>query len=591
MPCTDITLCLVGAGGDGVVTIGDTLARAGARDGLHVIKTDAYGPQIRGGESSTTVRMSPNKIFAQGDSVDVLTIFSWAGFSRFRAEIVTGPNAIVFHEATDPVPDSFQAGENVVFVPVPFVEIAKSASGTPASKNIVAMGMLCAKFGLPAEHARKAVAERFKKKGADVVETNLKAFDAGVALDIDAAIGSRIEDTRLEYKAGKPKLLMSGNDAAAVGSIHAGCRFFAGYPITPSSEVLHFLGEWLPKLGGRLVQTEDELSAFGAVIGGSFAGVKSMTATSGPGLSLMSEMLGLSSIAEIPSVIYNVQRGGPSTGIPTKSEQSDLYHAVFGGHGDTPRVVLSCSDVEDTFHVMVEAFNISEEFQLPVIVLTDQAIAQRGETLEEETLVHEVKDRLSPTDEEMEDYKRYRETETGISPMSFPGMEKGIYQTNGLEHDEYGSPSSMYLVHEEMNKKRYRKIKGLRDQYKFIRKYGPEKAKLGIVCWGSTKGPVQEVVSRLNAAGHPTSAFVPQLIMPFPKHEFHAWLETVDQVLIVEQSFSAQFYAYMRTFTNFDKDTTRVYKSSGGRLLTVAEIMEQAEKLLSRSTSREEVMA
>ncbi len=589
MPCTDLTLCLVGAGGDGVVTIGDTLARAGARDGLYVIKTDSYGPQIRGGESSTTVRMSPNDLYAQGDSVDVLTIFSWAGFSRFKSEIVAGPKAIVFHEATDPVPEDFQAGEEVLFVPIPFIEIAKTSSGTPASKNIVAMGLLCAQFGLPAAHASKAVAERFKKKGDAVVETNMKAFDAGMAIEIDPAIMARIE--KLEYKPGKPKLLMTGNDVAAVGAIHAGCRFFAGYPITPSSEVLHFLGEWLPKIGGHYVQTEDELAAFGAVVGGSFAGVKSMTATSGPGLSLMSETLGLSSIAEIPTLIYNVQRGGPSTGIPTKSEQSDLYHAVFGGHGDTPRVVLSCSDVEDTFHVMVEGFNIAEEFQLPVIVMTDQAIAQRGETIDADALVHEVRDRITPTEDEMEDYRRYRETETGISPMSFPGMKDGIYQTNGLEHDEYGSPSSMYLVHEEMNKKRYRKIKGLRDQYKFIRKYGPEKAKLGIVCWGSTKGPVQEVVKTMNEAGQSVSAFVPQLIMPFPKNEFHEWLKTVDEVLVVEQSFSAQFYGYLRTFTNFDKETTHVYKSSGGRLMTVAEIRQEAERLLVATASREEVMA
>src|SRR5947199_6553068 len=190
---------------------------------------------------------------------------------------------------------------------------------------------------------------------------------------------------------------MSGNEASAVAAIDAGCRFFAGYPITPASESLHCLGEWLPRIGGSTLQTEDELAAIGAVVGGSFAGVESMTATSGPGLSLMAEMLGLASIAEIPAVIVNVQRGGPSTGIPTKSEQSGLLHSVFASHGDTPRVVIACSDVEESFHATVDAFNISEEFQIPVIVLSDQSIAQRRATIDAASLEHDVRERVMAT--------------------------------------------------------------------------------------------------------------------------------------------------------------------------------------------------
>ena len=189
------------------------------------------------------------------------------------------------------------------------------------------------------------------------------------------------------------------------------------------------------------MQTEDELSAIGAVIGASFAGKKAMTATSGPGLSLMSELLGLSSMAEIPSVIYDVQRGGPSTGLPTKSEQSDLFHALYASHGDTPRVVIACADVEETFHATVDAFNIAEEFQLPVVLLSDQSIAQRKQTVDGASLHHDVVERHVPAD--LTDYHRYAETADGVSPMSIPGMAGGIYQTNGLEHDELGRPSAM----------------------------------------------------------------------------------------------------------------------------------------------------
>jgi 2-oxoglutarate ferredoxin oxidoreductase subunit alpha len=593
----DFTLSLVGAGGDGVVTMGDMLARAGAREGLNAMKTDAYGPQIRGGESSSAVRLSPDPIYSQGDAVDVMVIFSWAGFARFKSEINPSANAIIFHEATDPVPPEFKRGEGMAIIPVPFIEIAKAASGTGASKNIVALGMLCGLFHLPEAPLRASIERRFKKKGPEVVASNLAAIDAGAKIDFAALasdipdLNARIEAKKLDYTPGKPKLLMSGNDATAIGAMYAGCKFFAGYPITPSTEVLQILGEWLPRVDGRVIQTEDELSAFGAVVGASFAGVKSMTSTSGPGLSLMTEMLGLASIAEIPSVIYNVMRGGPSTGIPTKSEQSDLFQAVFGGHGDMPRAVLAPADVEDSFHCIVEAFNISEEFQIPVIILNDQLVAQRIETLDEASLVHEIKDRKAPTDEELEDYKRYRETPSGVSPISAPGSAKGIYQTNGLEHDEYGSPNAGYLMHEQMNAKRFRKLWGIQSKYHFVRRYGPEKASVGILTWGSMKGPAEEIVKRAAARGQAVSAFIPQIIMPFPKNELEQFIASCDQILIVEQNYTAQFYKYLRSFVDLPAGRTHVYKKSGGRPMTMVEIEAEMLKILEPANEPVEVMA
>jgi 2-oxoglutarate ferredoxin oxidoreductase subunit alpha len=571
---------MVGSGGDGIITMGDLVAQTGAREGLFVVKTEAYGPQIRGGESSCTVRVASQPIYAQGDAIDVLVVFGWDNFARFRGEIEVAPDAVILYEATDETPiDTLDLGtsEKARWLPVPFEELTREATGATASKNVLTLGILAELFGLPAEMLRRAVAHRFGRKKAAVAEATAKAFDAGVAYA--GRLTEDVTDKKLVYTKGEPRLLLSGNEAAAIGALHAGCRFFAGYPITPSSEILHFLSEALPRMNGSLVQTEDELAAIGAVIGASFAGVKAMTATSGPGLSLMTEMIGLSAMAEIPAVIIDVQRGGPSTGNPTKSEQSDLLQSLYGSHGDAPRVVLACSDVEDCFHTTVDAFNIAEEYQLPVIVLSDQSVGQRKETISPASLTHEVRDRVRPTAEELGNYERYRDTSDGVSPMAVPGMHGGMYQTNGLEHDQMGRPSNLYLTHEKMNAKRYRKMWPIRDRYHFIRRYGPAKADIGILCWGSSKGPVQQAVIEANERGRKVAAFVPQVLYPFPKREFEEFIASVDELLVVELSYTAQFYKYLRTFLDLPADRTHVFKRSGGKDLSVAEVTREIEKL------------
>lgn len=592
MPRGDLILAMVGSGGDGVVTMGDMIAQAGAREGLHVMKVEAYGPQIRGGESSCTVRVSTEEIAAQGDEVDVLVAFNWADFLRFKGELIVAKDAVVLYEASDDkgIEDvRLDLGPDAVVVGVPFIAMAKEAAGTTLAKNIVTLGILSEAFGLPQDPVLRAIEKKFSKKKPEILEANLKGFSAG--REWGAELRAKVEDRRLQYTPSEPMLLMSGNEASAVGALHAGCRFFAGYPITPSSEILHYMSEWMPKVGGSLVQTEDELSAIGAVIGGSFAGVKSMTATSGPGLALMTEMLGLASMAEVPSVIVDVQRGGPSTGLPTKSEQSDLWQALWGSHGDAPRVVLAPSDVEDCFHATVAAFNIAEESQLPVIVLSDQFIAQRRETFPMPELNHVIVDRDTPTEEQLAsgEYRRYEDTPTGISPMTWPGIKGGEYQTNGLEHDETGSPSSMHIVHEKMNAKRYRKLRDVRDHYNEYRQYGTERADVGILCWGSAKGPVKEAVHNAVARGLKVSAFVPQVLYPFPRREFEEYLKTVRDVVVIELSYSAQFYKYLKTFLDLPSNTF-VYKRSGGKNLTVAEVEERISRALELGAVRREVL-
>ena len=500
-------------------------------------------------------------------------------------------DAVILYEASDPMPLSevkIPAATNATWVPVPFVDLATKAAGTKAAKNIVTLGILAELFGIPPASVRKAVEFKFGKKKAGVLESNLKGFDAGrehaKSLGVDASA------RRLEYVAREPKLVMSGNEAAAVAALHAGCRFFAGYPITPSSEVLHFLSEWLPRSGGRIVQTEDELSALGAVIGGSFAGVKSMTSTSGPGLSLMAEMLGLASMAEIPAVILDVQRGGPSTGLPTKSEQSDLYLAVFGSHGDAPRVVIAPVDVEDCFHATVDAFNIAEEMQLPVIVLSDQAVGQRRQTVEGANLTHPVIDRRTPTAEELVEYRRYAASPNGVSPMSVPGIKGGMYQTNGLEHDETARPASSHVMHEKMSRKRFAKLAFVEEKYPLFQRLGPEKADVGIVCWGSSKGPVEEAMRELAAKGVSVSAFIPRILMPFPKQALVEYMASVRTLVFLEVNFVGQLYNYLRTIVDLPAGT-RVFSRSGGMNLSVTEVKQRIESVLSESGARPEVNA
>ena len=569
----EITLAFVGAGGDGAVAASDIVAAVCAGEGLHVIKTEAYGPQIRGGESSATVRVSSVPIYAQADRVDALLVFNWADFARFRDELLLADDAIILHESADPVPEEL-ATAGRTFVPFPFAQLSRDV-GAPKSKNIVAVGAAMALCGLPLGAARAAIARRFARKETSVIEANLRAFDLGA--EKLPGVSRRIEYTRSDSR-----LLMSGNEACAVAAIDAGCRFFAGYPITPSTEILQYLAEWLPRFGGTSLQTEDELSAIGAVIGASFSGKKALTATSGPGLSLMSELLGLSAIAEIPAVIINVQRGGPSTGSPTKSEQSDLAHALYASHGDTPRVVIACSDVEESYHSTIDAFNIAEEFQVPVILLSDQSIAQRKQTIDAEALHHEVIPRRVVSGGP--DYQRYAITEDGVSPMTIPGSAAGIYQTNGLEHDVQGRPSAMFGIHEQMNNKRFLKLETIAKRYELFSRFGAKDADVGILCWGSSAGTVREAITIMEGEGIRVAAFVPRMLMPLPVSAVQAFNDSCRQTLVIELSHSAQFHHYLRTLVDLPRSRTRVYARSGGKALAVEEVIREVSAMLGANT-------
>ncbi len=310
-------------------------------------------------------------------------------------------------------------------------------------------------------------------------------------------------------------MVVDGNEMCAAAAIFAGCQFFGGYPITPSSEIMHFLAREIWKYGGTMLQAEDEIAGIGACVGASFAGKKVMTATSGPGMSLKTEMLGLASIAELPLVCVNVQRGGPSTGIPTKSEQSDLFQACFSAHGDVVRPVLAPTSVADTFAVTVEAFNVAEEYQTPVILLSDQEIAQRKETVDPiDTAAFQVVERLQPTGAELEKYVRFKFTDSGVSPISHPGMAGGNYLASGIEHNERGAPTASGEMHARMNEKRIRKLDPLKHRRDLFLREGDPHAPLALVAWGSLAGAAQRGARDRAARGHPGEAAGAEAALP-----------------------------------------------------------------------------
>jgi 2-oxoglutarate ferredoxin oxidoreductase subunit alpha len=474
----DLIIGIAGAGGDGVVSAGESLMTAAALEGYHGIMTKSFGSQIRGGEASCRLRLATQPVLNPNGPLDVAVVLNWEDFRRFGGELPVGSATIVIYESnTGVAPDKLplEGVKPEVVFGVPITEMAVKNAGTDKAKNIVVIGLLAGWFGIGREGMLAGIRKKFAKKGAAVVEGNVRAFQAGLEFSEAHPLNDDRKLTPPQTRR-EPKLLTDGNDMCAAAAIFAGCTFFSGYPITPSTEIMQFLDREIWKYGGTVMQAEDEIAGIGAVVGASFAGRKAMTATSGPGMSLKTEMLGLATIAELPLVCVNVQRGGPSTGMPTKAEQSDLFQAAFSAHGDCLRPVLAPTSVGDVFAVTVEAFNLAEYYQTPVIILSDQEIAQRKETVDPiDTSRFHLLERRRPTETELVNYERFKLTESGISPISQPGMAGGNYLAAGIEHNEVGRPTASGEMHARMNEKRFRKfnpLKSRRDLFRGRRRPG-----------------------------------------------------------------------------------------------------------------------
>lgn len=533
-----LSIALAGSGGSGVMTAGTLLLAAAAKAGAYGLMVRTSGPQIRGGEAAALVRISATPVESLDDRFDVLLALDWQNVQRFADEIPLGPaSLIVGEEAEGEAPAAF-VNTGAKAVAVPMKKIAKGIAGSWT--NMVALGVAGALAGLPREALAAALRDTWKRDETSLA-ANLAAIDAGMAAA--AGLGNIPALPALEARPGRWSI--SGNEAAGLGAIRGGVRFVAAYPITPATELLEWMAPALQKVGGALLQAEDELASINMIVGSSFAGVPSLTATAGPGLALMTEGIGLAVSAEVPVVVVDVMRGGPSTGIPAKSEQSDLSYAVSGLHGDAPRIVVAPTSISDCLATTQWAVHLAEALQSPAIVLSDQFMGQSRAIIDRPADLAFVGRRLV-AEPNTADYKRYRDTPSGISPMAIPGAPGITYTADGLEKNEAGTPSSNARDHRVQLDKRERKL--ARHDYGDLWADVEGDGELAVITFGSATGPVREALARLAAGGVHARLVAMRLLAPALPEKLDEALRGVKRVLVVEQNHGAQFYRYLRAW-------------------------------------------
>ena len=532
-----VSVALAGSGGAGVMTAGNMLLEAAAHAGYYGLMTRTSGPQIRGGEAAAMVRVSTFASDSQDDRFDALVAIDWQNVNRFASEIPLGAGSLLIGDPAQGEPPETFTRMGARYVPVELKALAKSIpDGWP---NMVALGLLGGLMRLPEASLLHAVTKA-TKKGGDALAASLAAVKLGIA----QAAGIEGPFTLAAAQASGKRWLVSGNEAAGYGALRGGVRFVAAYPITPATELLEWMSPALAKVGGTLVQAEDELASINMILGASYGGVPSLTATSGPGLSLMIEALGLGVTAEIPIVVVDVMRTGPSTGIATKTEQADLNIAMYGMHGDAPHIVVAPNSVADCLAATQWAVSLAESVQAPAIVLSDQYFGQARAIVERPADASYPGERLRAP-ENAAGYKRYALTESGVSPMAIPGTPGVTYTADGLEHNERGTPSSQPADHLAQLEKRQRKLAHLDCAQHWASIEG--EGDIAVLTWGSCTAPVREAFARARADGIKARLVSLRLLSPTQPERLKKALAGVKRVLVVEQSFSGQFYRYLKS--------------------------------------------
>ena len=540
-----IAFAIAGSGGAGAITAGEILLEAAGKAGWFGIMSRSVGPQIRGGEAAALLRLSSRPVECMAGSIDFQIVIDWRNADRFAAEMCLHAEGLIVCD-----PDSGDIPSIIAATGAEQVEVGlKNLAGqiTNGRENMIAVGLAAGLVGIPAETLMQVVATRLADKGDAAVVAGRECVVAGIN-ETDVLSGRfRLENPPTS---GDTRWSITGNQAVGLGAVRGGVRFAAAYPITPATEVLEWLASALNKVGGTLLQAEDELASINMAIGASFGGQAAITATSGPGLALMSESIGLATASEIPVVIVDVMRGGPSTGIPTKSEQSDLNIAVYGCHGDAPHVVVAPLSIADCIFTTQWAVHLAEAMQVPTIILSDQSLGQTRAVVEQPANLGFVARRKVLKEPPREAYCRYALADDGVSPMSLPGLAGGQYTADGLTHSVTGAPSSDGEDHLRQLDKRRDKIEAFDygTHWAAIETtcHNSSPADFTIVTWGSLAGAVREAMSIAADEGITAQLVAMRLIAPFCKQQLLAALEGAERILVVEQTHSGQFHDYLR---------------------------------------------
>ena len=607
MTINNMTFRIGGAAGDGVESSGVGLCQALARGGLHVFGLPDYYSRIRGGHNFFSIRVSDQPLYSHEEPVHLLLALTEETIPRHRDKIVEG-GAIVYDSnqmANQRISESANqriAKGSIQLLPIPLSDMAQEKAGTTLARNTLALGVAAGLTGFDPEPMESVIRQNFARKGQAVVDGNLAAVEAGYqegqkyAADFPFKV-ERIPDA-------PPRMVLNGTEAFSLGALAGGCRFVAGYPMTPGSLALHWFASRAAKYGVAIKHTEDEIAAINMAIGAAHMGARALVPTSGGGFSLMVEALGLAGMTETPVVIYNAQRPGPSTGLPTRQEQADLLFMLYASQGEFPRFLLAPGTHEECFVTGWRVFNLAEKYQTPALVLSDHYLAvairtleldafdfeavriDRGELLSEAEL-----DALATTNGG--EYLRYRITGSGVSPRAVPGHPKAVYVAAGNEHEESGAITEEPEMRTAQVEKRQRKLVGMAEEMSGPLRYGPSEAEVTFLSWGSTYGPLREAVDRLNAedyneqgkfneregAGPSTLRRGPSTgsgrrsgqaslrtgranmlhfvdLWPFPAEAVTAALESARRVVAVEVNATAQLATLIRSQTGRQMDGT-----------------------------------
>ena len=537
MQTTDFRIRFAGEGGQGLLTVAEGFASANVQAGYHAQTFATFPSQITGGPTWFQVRISTEPILSRGDQLDVLVAFNESAYETHRDEVREG--GVVVYDSK-----AFQLEDDGMSLGIPFDQLGRS-TGNPRAANMVVMGTLAGLMNMPQSILEEFVKKRWgnvQRYGEKTVAQNIQGLTLG--REEEQKSGFDLGELAPPNKPDYDQIFLNGNEAICLGAVHAGLNFYAGYPISPATSILVWMENWLTAEDKVTYQVSSEIEAINAIIGGSYSGRKSMTATAGPGFSLMSEGLGFAWMAEIPLVVCNVQRGGPATGLPTKTEQSDLFAALHPAHGDVSMPVIAPGSVEECFYAAVAALNWAERYQGPVVLLSEHSLSERKENVRKPDLdTVPVENRLVYGETNgTNGYQRYEPSE--VSPMPLPGGP-GSYVANASEHDGMGDTTHRGERHVQMTERRFGKLKLLENGTFEADNTG---ASIALMPWGGSKGPVREVWQRMRDTGTADNLawYYTMYISPLPPALLEE-LKTKDLVIVPELNYQGQFSSVLRS--------------------------------------------